>query len=46
MYNGLPKFPRFPFLTVISYWDFYNYLYNYIILFLSLWGMVSISIES
>ena len=45
-YSGLPKFPRFSSLPIDPYWDFYNYLYNYIILFLSLWGMVSISIES
>ena len=45
-YSGLPKFPRFSSLPIDPYWDFYNYLYNYIILFLSLWGMVSISIEN
>ena len=27
-YNGLPNFPRFPSLTVVPYWDFYNYLCN------------------
>ena len=28
-YSGIPKFPRFPSLSVVPYWDFYNYLCNY-----------------
>ena len=31
-YSGLLKFPRFPSLSIVSYQDFYNYLYNYAIL--------------
>ena len=34
-YSGLLKFPRFPSLSIVSYQDFYNYLYNYAILSLS-----------
>ena len=28
-YSGLPKFSRFSSLSVVSHWDFYNYLCNY-----------------
>lgn len=37
-YSGFPKFPRLPSLSIIPYWDIYNYLYsiyNHPILFLS-----------
>ena len=32
-----PKFPRFPSLSTVTYWDFYNYLCNHPTLALSFW---------
>ena len=36
-YSGLPKFPRFPSLAVVPYWDSYNYLCKAPTPSLSLW---------
>lgn len=35
IYGDLPKFPRFPSLSMVPYWDFCNYLGNYSTPFLS-----------
>ena len=35
IYSGLPNFPRFPSLSMVLYWNFYNYVCNYPTLSLS-----------